>query len=97
MDTVLKQLAPLVSVKHLVVSIAAGIPLKRIEDALDCRVVRVMPNTPCLVSAAASAFSSGSRATEADAKLIDKLLSVVGVSKAVPEKLMNAVTGEFNF
>lgn len=51
MGPVLKALAPHVTPRHLIISIAAGIRLETLEAALgtDTRVVRVMPNTPCLV------------------------------------------------
>ena len=58
---VLGEVRPLVRpAGHLVVSIAAGVTLRQLADGLgpDARVVRVMPNTPCLVGAAASAFAS---------------------------------------
>lgn len=52
MKPVLEALAPhLQPGRHLVISIAAGIRLATMEAALGpgARVVRVMPNTPCLV------------------------------------------------
>ena len=52
-----------------------------------------MPNTPCLVGAGASAFARGLKATAADAALVQKLLSNVGLAVEVPEKLLDAVTG----
>ena len=57
------------------------------------RVVRVMPNTPCLVGEAASGFSLGILATDEDRALVKTLLDAVGVSMEVPEILLNAVTG----
>ena len=46
----------------LVVSIAAGKTLQNLLDALgkpDARVIRVMPNTPCMVGASAAAMCTG--------------------------------------
>ena len=80
---------------HLLISIAAGVTLARLESALPAgaRVIRVMPNTPALVGASASAFALGKSATEADAELAKKLLSAVGSSFQVKENLLDAVTG----
>lgn len=81
--------------RPLVVSIAAGVPLTKLADALgdDARLLRVMPNTPCLVGASASAYSPGERATEADVALVQRLLDTVGRAFRVPEALLDAVTG----
>lgn len=79
----------------LVVSIAAGVTLERLAAALPAgqRIVRVMPNTPCLIGRGASGFALGEHATKSDAKLVAGLLSAVGVAFEVPEKLLDAVTG----
>ena len=47
--------------RHLVISIAAGVTLGQLAAALgaDRRLVRVMPNTPCLVGASASGYALG--------------------------------------
>ena len=80
---------------HLLVSIAAGVTLAKLEAALPAgaRVIRVMPNTPALVGAGASAFALGKNATAADGELAKKLLSAVGVALQVKEALLDAVTG----
>jgi pyrroline-5-carboxylate reductase len=57
------------------------------------RIVRVMPNTPALVGASASAFAAGSAATRADAETAQRLLGSVGLAMEVKEKLLDAVTG----
>jgi pyrroline-5-carboxylate reductase len=79
----------------LVVSIAAGVTLERLQAALPAgqRIVRVMPNTPCLIGRGASGFALGKHAAKPDAKLVASLLSAVGVAFEVPEKLLDAVTG----
>jgi pyrroline-5-carboxylate reductase len=80
---------------HLLLSIAAGVPIAKMEAALPvgARVIRVMPNTPALVGASASAFALGKAATAADGELALKLFSAVGVSFQVKEYLLDAVTG----
>eukprot|EP00904_Undaria_pinnatifida_P009007 jgi/Undpi1/5236/HiC_scaffold_2.g00517.m1 len=57
------------------------------------RVVRVMPNTPCLVSECAAAFSLGSVATEDDREVVQSLLGAVGYACEVKESQLDAVTG----
>jgi pyrroline-5-carboxylate reductase len=81
--------------RHLVVSIAAGVTLARMEAAgpAGLRVIRVMPNTPALVGASASAFAVGSSATRADAQTVQQFLGSVGIALEVKEKLLDAVTG----
>lgn len=95
MQSVLTEMAPHVEPRHLVISIAAGVPLSTLSGALgaDRRLVRVMPNTPCLVSAGASAYALGSAAGEHDGALVEQMLSTVGIAVAVPESLLDAVTG----
>jgi pyrroline-5-carboxylate reductase len=81
--------------KHLVISIAAGVPLARLEAGLGAgaRVIRVMPNTPALVGASATAFSLGASATPQDGELVRKLFSSVGLCFQLKESLLDAVTG----
>lgn len=95
MAGVLSDMKSLVEARHLIVSIAAGIRLTTFVAALgdDCRLVRVMPNTPCLVGASAAGFAIGGAATEEDGRLVERMLTTVGVAVAVDEKLLDAVTG----
>src|SRR5579859_404522 len=78
-----------------VLSIAAGIPLNRLEEWLgvDQPVVRAMPNTPALVGAGAAAIAPGHRAGEADLAWAEEILGAVGTVARVPERLLDAVTG----
>lgn len=95
LPAVLAELRPLLTPKHLVVSIAAGVTLSQLADALgsSTRLVRVMPNTPALVGACAAGFSAGSAATKDDVELVGKLLNAVGTAFPVPEHQLDAVTG----
>jgi pyrroline-5-carboxylate reductase len=94
-NDVLAEARPLFTDKHLLISIAAGVTLARMEAALPpgARVIRVMPNTPALVGASASAFAIGKSATPEDTQLAQKLFLSVGVAFQVKESLLDAVTG----
>ncbi|KAH1131706.1 hypothetical protein J1N35_003084 [Gossypium stocksii] len=91
---VVLQLRPLLSKKKLLVSIAAGVKLKDLEEwAGHGRFIRVMPNTPSAVGMGASVMSLGGAATEQDGELVGKLFGVVGKTWKADEKLFDAVTG----
>ncbi len=82
-------------VGKLVISIAAGVTLAALEGAgpENFRIVRAMPNTPALIGKGAAGYCLGSRATAEDGRTAQTLLGAVGLAVAVPEKLMDAVTG----
>jgi pyrroline-5-carboxylate reductase len=92
---VLAALRPVVTRRELYVSIAAGVMLAKLEAGLGkaSRVVRVMPNTPCLVGKGASVICAGSRASQADLRTVRRMFSSVGIAHLVKdEKLMHLVT-----
>lgn len=95
MLTVLEELKPYLGPEHLIISIAAGIKISFIESRLNAgvRVVRVMPNQPCLVGASASALALGKFAKAEDKDLVMKVLQSVGIALPVDEKYLDAVTG----
>jgi pyrroline-5-carboxylate reductase len=78
-----------------VLSIAAGVPMARLERWLGdgVRVIRAMPNTPALVGAGAAAIAPGTAADDADLDWAEGILGAVGTVVRVPEKLLDAVTG----
>jgi len=95
MPQLLNEIRPMVTPQDLIISIAAGITLKQLADGLgeSRRIVRVMPNTPCLVAACAAGISIGPHATSDDAMCVEKLFKAVGVAYSLPEHLLDAVTG----
>lgn len=95
MTALLAEIRPLITNRHLAVSIAAGISLQQLAAGLgaDRRLIRVMPNTPCLVGASASAYSPGANATPEDVAVVERLLRAVGLAFRLPESLLDAVTG----
>jgi pyrroline-5-carboxylate reductase len=86
MDEVLEEIAPHLN-GQLLVSIAAGYPIERMEAIVgkDRRIVRVMPNTPSKVGAGASPYALNKNATEDDSKAMEQLLGSVGVAMEVRE------------
>jgi pyrroline-5-carboxylate reductase len=95
MPPVLDELRHLVTENHVIISIAAGITLKRLADGLlaNYRLIRVMPNTPCLLGVSATGFAAGPGARPEDVALVEKLFNAVGKAFALPESLLDAVTG----
>jgi pyrroline-5-carboxylate reductase len=92
--TILPEIAPALMPKHLIVSIVAGVTIRRLADAFGpARIIRVMPNLPCLIGASASAFAVGGTATPVDAATVQRLLDGVGRAIEVPERMLDAVTG----
>ena len=68
----------------LVISIAAGLSLASLEASLPAgtRTARVMPNTPALVGASASAFAMGSAASELDANIVNCIFGSIGTGQS---------------
>jgi pyrroline-5-carboxylate reductase len=96
MADVLAELRPAVTADHLVVSVAAGVTVARLAEGLGPeprRIVRVMPNTPALLSEGASAYCLGPHARPDDEATVRACLDAVGRSFRVAESLMDAVTG----
>ena len=86
------------------ISIAAGVPLAKIEDAFSARggsalggkkpvaLVRVMPNMPALVGAGMSALSLGKRATQKHKRIAEAIFSAIGDVVVTQEKMLDLVT-----
>ncbi len=78
----------------LLISIAAAVTLNDMETCAGgrTRVVRAMPNTPCMVLSGVIAYSAGSAVTDEDEETVRRLLSGCGSVYRVEEGLMNAVS-----
>jgi pyrroline-5-carboxylate reductase len=94
-DRVLDQMADAFAPDTLLVSIAAGVPIRSLEQRLpeQVRVVRAMPNTAAIALAGATGIAPGSRATPADIEVTSALFDAVGRSVVLDESLIDAVTG----
>lgn len=94
-DEVLEGVASAYTEDKLIVSILAGVSCQAIESHFDgsARVVRVMPNTPALVSEGASTICSGRFSSKEDLLLVQHLFESVGQVQKIDERQMDAATG----
>jgi pyrroline-5-carboxylate reductase len=92
---VLKEVSAHIKSDQMVISIAAGVTIRRLQSELepDVPVIRAMPNTPCMVRAGAIAISRGSEATDDHIQQARAIFGAVGRIIEVPERAMDAVTG----
>lgn len=93
-QAVVEEVATSVDEGCLVISIAAGVPLAKIEGYFKKPVslIRVMPNMPALVGSGMSAFSLGRHATGKHKKIAEGVLSAFSEIVQVPEKMLDLVT-----
>ena len=92
---VLKEIAPELTEKTLVISMAASVPTNYIEQHLGKKVpvVRVMPNTPATVGCGMTGICRGAHAGAEHLEMARAMFDAVGRTVVVDEKNMDAVTG----
>lgn len=95
LDDVLAELAPSLRSHPLVISVAAGYPLSRVQAKLTgaTRLVRAMPNTPSAIGVGVTALSLAAGLSASDRQAAEQLFESVGTVVVVEERLMDAVTG----
>ncbi|KAF5404295.1 Pyrroline-5-carboxylate reductase [Paragonimus heterotremus] len=80
----------------LIISIAAGTTLDQIKQVLpsSARLIRIMPNTPCLVQAGTAVYSNGPEVKPDDVQILKALCApIFNLFEEVPESLINPVSG----
>ncbi len=95
MDAVLTEIAPAVTRRKLLISIAAGVSTAKMRAVLrkDARLIRVMPNTPALVLEGVTAVAKAEGLEADDLETAGEIFSAVGRVVVLGEELMDAVTG----
>ncbi len=94
--SVIDEIKGIIKEETIVVSIAAGQSIEKLEKAFkipNLKLVRVMPNTPALVGEGMSAVSVNNQITQDDITPIIEILKSFGKAEIVPESLMDTVTG----
>jgi len=96
---VLESFSDLVDSNKTIISVAAGISIKLIEDTLDVErkkkisVIRTMPNTPALVQEGATAICGSEHSSKLDIKIAHHIFKAIGQTVDIEEIHMDAVTG----
>lgn len=93
--SVIDEIAKAVREETIIVSIAAGQPMKKITEAFGktaIKLVRVMPNTPALVGEGMAAVVPNENLTEEETKTILGIFNSFGKAEIVTESLMDTVT-----
>ena len=92
---VLEKLKGNVKGNTIILTIAAGISISVLENALgaDKKIIRTMPNTPAQVLEGMTAVCFNKNILENEKKTIFELLNSFGKSVEIEEKLMHAYTG----
>lgn len=95
LPAVLEELTPHLPKDVLLVSPVAGVRIAKLEAMLSegYRIIRVMPNTPLCSGAGATALSRNAIVTDAEFSFVTKLFAACGVTAALPEEQLDAVTG----
>src|SRR5258708_5887103 len=95
MEEVLREIAPAVTRRKLLISIAAGVATGKIRAGLgkDARLIRVMPNTPALVLEGVTAIAKAEGLEPGDLDIAGEIFSAVGRVVVLGEDLLDAVTG----
>jgi pyrroline-5-carboxylate reductase len=89
------EIKPALSPDKMLVSFAASVKTRSIEDAagVEIAVVRAMPNTPSALGAGVAALCRGRFVKDTQMELAQRLFETVGRTVSVDEKHMDAVTG----
>lgn len=95
MAEVLDAISAAIVPSKLIISIAAGISIKFMEERLKkgARIIRTMPNTPALIGEGITALAAGQTVSDEDMATAQRIFDAVGLTVIVKEDLMDAVTG----
>lgn len=94
LESVMNEIKSAITDNHIIISIIAGTPIKKIKDLIgkEVRVVRAMPNTPALIGEGMTGVSyNESEYNDEEKKIINDIFSSIGRMKVVDENLMSAV------
>lgn len=79
-------------VNKVVISLAAGVRLNNMEAVSKARFMRALTNTPSAICRAATAIARGTRTTDKDVALAQKIFSAIGIVVEVEEEHIDIIT-----
>ncbi len=86
-------LGDVISSDTIIISIMAGVQIEDIARELPGKVIRVMPNTACLIGEMSAGFAVGENVAPGDIDRVRPYLDCAGLALGVTEKQLDAVTG----
>lgn len=91
---VIQEIKDLVTERHLIITVAAGVSTEYVEAAFGkpVRVIRTMPNIPAAVHEAMTGLTTNLHATQEDMNRVQELFNTVGLTEIVEESMMDVVT-----
>lgn len=91
---VLDEISSVIAKDALVISVAAGVQTKTMEEHLPdtVSVIRAMPNTPALIQKGVTGISTGSRVSAAQLEIATELFEAVGKALVIPEDHIDALS-----
>jgi len=94
-DTVLKEIGPIITNEQVIISIAAGVSFNHINKIVNPSVglIRIMTNTPALIGAAATAIAHNENIKDNQLDFVKEIFNAVGMVVELEERHLDAVTG----
>lgn len=92
-ETVIKEIKDYVKKDVVIVTIAAGVSIKVVENAFekDIKVVRTMPNTAALIGESMTVLCRNNLVANGEFDNVMKMFNVIGKTEEIDEKLMESV------
>jgi pyrroline-5-carboxylate reductase len=92
-DSVLESVASHITSNHVVMSVAAGVEISRIENILgtDKNIIRVMPNTAISIGKSMTCLAANTKGQE-KMDLAKDIFNQLGVTMVIPEEQIQAAT-----
>lgn len=92
-DKVLESVTSIITKKHIVISVAAGVEIPRIESIVgsDKNIIRVMPNTAISIGKSMTCIAANDKAQD-KVSLAQDIFNQLGTTLVIPEELIQAST-----
>ncbi|MEQ6388344.1 pyrroline-5-carboxylate reductase [Bacillaceae bacterium S4-13-58] len=91
--SILKEIKPSLKKNSILISIAAGVTLKDMEQAVGqtVKLVRTMPNTPAFVQEGMTVFCSNDKVSDHELETVSEILQSFGRTEVISEVLMDSI------